>query len=86
MTSLIILSTLIAFVFSAPVNDSKSHGTVAGNAINSALHLPQNTCNQQVKIIGGNNVVFDNGCKNTAVEVDTNEHSNSGNASGSDGK
>jgi hypothetical protein len=83
---LLILSTLTALVFSAPVEDSKSHGTVAGNAINAALHLPQNTCNQQAKIIGGNNVAFDNSCQNTAVEADTDGHSNSGNSSGSGGK
>ncbi|KXN65947.1 hypothetical protein CONCODRAFT_12333, partial [Conidiobolus coronatus NRRL 28638] len=70
--------------FSAPVPKSNSHGSIADNYIRAALHMPQNTCSQQAKIIGGVNVSFDNSCENTAIESDTDDHSNSGNRHRSD--
>jgi hypothetical protein len=80
---LFILTTLVSFLVASPSfdwwKDFDHDGDITGNFIHGAVHAPKNTCNNNVKNIGVGFAAFDNSCTNTAIEADTDDHSNSHN-------
>jgi hypothetical protein len=79
---LLILTTLISFIAGSNfefIPEFGRHGKFAENAVRGALHAPSNNCNNGVENIGTGSTNFDNSCQNTAVEANTDDHSNSNN-------